>query len=382
MDLSNAIAAEAGSTDVNHSSSDDDGESEIPFEANESTEGYALFGNSAKLVEDMTTKVFDQRAVYEAFDIEWEHDLSDYEMLVEEADDPTGQEKLMLLHNLAKSTFGDRQSQLNEGYGMGWDTNQSPPKVYDNEEVDHVPYLDVFSDLPAFEKDTLDAGEIDQLESEGLDMKDYGFDRSVEGPQLPVLDGERVPILLENGDEVVKTLKMFDNIDWDEVTYCPKDGELQGTPSLGPSEGGDTEKAAESSSDDSDDEGDINLAANPEAVTQANVSDIKAQSTDIDSLRTIKTMLRVEKENENRSSAIERLEQRRSALQDGSDDEEADTEEADSDDDSDDGETVDSVEEVKNLFGLSDLEADAVQYRVENGKADSYREAAQQVSEL
>jgi len=378
MNLSNAIAAEeAGSTEAETTTTSDD---EIPFEANESTEGYALFADSASLVEAISVKIFGNDPVYSL--LEWGMDLEDYEEIVAE-NDLNGQQKLDLLHKLAKSTFGGRQSELNEGYGMGWNTDQSPPKVYDNDKVDHVPYLDVFSNLPAFDHETLDGGEIDGLENpeidgaEALDMDDFGFDRSIKGPQLPVINEERVPILFEEGNEVVTMLEMLDSINWDEVTYCPKDGELQGTPSLGPSE-------AEESTDKGEEEiseaeaNAVKLAANPETVKEYTVNDLKKAATHITNLRVIQTMLRVESDNDPRSSAMDRLKERRNALQGSDEDDEADAEEENEASDDEAEESVENVEESE----WTEADKNLMTTLVETGQAESLNDAKEQIRSL
>lgn len=359
MNLSNAIAAEEGSTDSSTTTTTED--TSIPHESNETAEGYALFANSASLVEAMSMKVFGNDPVYSH--IEWGDDLEDYQRITEETD-LNGQQKLDLLHKLTKATFGGRQSEMNEGYGMGWDTDETPPKVYDNDEVDHVPYLDVHSELPSFDHETLDAGEIEQLESEGLDMDDFGFDRSVEGPQLPKINGERVPILFEEGGEVTKMLKMLDSIDLEEVTYCPENGSLQGTPSLSGDDDEDTGKAAETTTD-------VNLAANPEAIKEFNVNEIRTEVTGITNLRAVQTMLRVESDSTSpRSSVIKRLKERRNAIQSSDeDDEEVATDGG-------------SEEEDDEEISLSDSEMNLASTLIEAGKADDLEDAAEQIRSL
>lgn len=381
MDLSNAIAAEeAGSTEAETTTTST--ESEIPFEANESSDGYALFGNSASLVEAISVEVYGNDPVYSL--LEWGMDLEDYEELVEE-NDLNGQQKLDLLHKLAKSTFGGRQSELNEGYGMGWDTNESPPKPYKNSEVDHVPYTDVFGDLPAFEHRTLEGGEIEQLESEGLDMDDFGFNRSITGPQLPCFDGEAFPILYEDGDEVVKMLKMLEAMNIEDATYCPKNGSLQGTPTLGPKDDNEeveTEDGDTSGIDGYDERMEADelrplLAENPTLIGKHRVDEVKATLQGITSSRTLKAMLQAEESQRNRS-LTDNLESRIGVVE-GDDEEEASEEEGVSDDEAVEGVEDASLEEVVAAFGLNDLEKQGVEYRVESGKADSYTEAAEQL---
>ena len=311
MDLSKAKAVEAGSNDDETTTTTQSGEV-TRFEANESADGYAAFGDSASIAKAISKTVLDNGEFYKTFDLEWGQDLEDYPDMVEEADDPSPQEKLALVHHLAKGSFGDRQSNLNSGYGMGWDSSKTPPKVYENKNKVH--YLRVNNDLPTFDTETLSGEEVAELENEGLDMENYGFDRSVIGPYLPKINGERVPILVENGDEVMKALEMLDSIDWDELTYCEEDGDLQGTPSLG---------SSESDSDDSDEV--FNLAENPERVNEVNVTHLRGQGpeefnvSNIDNRRTIQLLIRYESEGKTRKGAMERLKQRRSALK-GDDD--------------------------------------------------------------
>lgn len=379
IDLSGAIAAESGNN--TQSTTDDTSEDEIPFEANESTEGYALFGDSASLVEAISINIFGNDPVYSLID--WGMDLNDYEEIVKE-NNLNGQQKLDLLHKLAKSTFGGRQSELNEGYGMGWDTDQSPPKVYDNDKVNHVPYLDVFSHLPAFDHDTLDQGEIDQLENpdiegaEALDMDDFGFDRSIEGPQLPVINGERVPIIFQNGDEVKKMLEMLGSINFDEVTYCEKNGTLQGTPTLGPSEEEDTDKEAESSKSD----GDVDLASNPEQVSEATVNEVKKQATAISSRRTLQQILSKEKAGQNRDTAVERLEQRLRAVKGKTD--EDDEEDSSSASQAEVAESVESAEDEDDVEELSDADKNLMSALLQNqnNNINTREEAREEVMSL
>lgn len=347
-------------------------DTEIPFEANESTEGYALGKNGKSLCEAISTDIFGNASVYDEVDYDWnEHGLEDFPDF--DTDHLTGQQTLSLLWLLFTSTFGKRQRDLNEGYGMGWDTSgDGPPVVYDNDEVEHVPYLDVYSDLPAFDHYTLDAEEIEELESEGLDMNDFGFDGSVEGPQLPLINGERLPVLFNDGDEVERFINLVNTIGFDEVTYCPEGGELQGTPSLGP----DNDSVENMTDGDSDSNEEVyKLAYNPEQVTEVTVNDLKGQGpeehnvSNINSEQTLKTMLKVEKGNGNRSTAISRIESKLDTVQEDASQDEVE-------------EAVEDTElsDIQETYGFSDMEIDAVQFRVETGKAEDYQEAASQIA--
>lgn len=365
IDLRAAIEAES-ETNTEATTTEEPEESEIPHRPNEVTDGYALMSDVSAFVEDVSMELMGNDPVWGL--IEWEDGIEDYAEIVTE--DLSPMQKLDLIYKLLKSTFGEMQSELNEGYGMGWDTSgEGPPSVYDNEEVEHVPYLDVHSDLEAFASTTLDPGEVEQFEAEGFDMDDYGFDDSIEGPQLPVLQGERVPVVVKDNDEVVDLLKAINQIDFDELTHYPEGGPLQGTPTLNP-EGSNGDKGEGSTNEVDTDE--VSLASNPEAVKSFNVNDIRSRVTDIDSLRTINTMIRAEEESDNpRSSALDRLEERRSAIQS----DEADTENGNE-------ASQDEVEEsVENVEGnqLSEVQMSLANTMLENGEVSSYKEAKEEL---
>lgn len=368
IDLSAAIEAESKNTEAatTTDSPTDSEESEIPFERNESTEGYALFADSSSLVAAISTEVFDNDPVYSL--LEWGMTLEDYPDIIEE-NNLSDQQKLDVLHKLAKGTFGGRQSELNEGYGMGWNTDgEGPPTVYDNDKVDHVPYLDVYSELSAFDHDTLEGGEIAQLEEEGLDIDDFGFDDSIEGPQLPKVNGERVPILAEGNGEVMTFLEMMNSIDFEEVTYCLKDGELQGTPTLGPSEG----EAEESDTDKGGDSDEVSLAENPEAIGSFTVNEVKKEVTDISSRRTLRQLLNAEENGKDRS-VTKRIQQRIRAV---SGDDEVDSEESEETSEEDVSEAVEDVD----TEGLSDAQMNLASTLLETGEAENLQEAKEMVS--
>jgi len=382
MDLSKTLAAEQSTeTEANADSSggSDTSESEIPFEPNEGTEGYFLFSEGGSLCTGVTEDIYGYDRVTKH--LSWGDSLEDLEEAgsIEafcDGAELAKQQKLNLLWLLTKGTFGAIQGEKNEGYGMGWNSDHTPPSIYDNDAVDHVPYLDVYSDLPAFDHEALSDEEIEELEnpnmegSEGLDMDNYGsLDR---GPVLPRINGERLPIVVEDGDEVQEFLKAIDSIDFDEITYCPEDGDLQGTPSLGPSDETDEAADAEDNTASETDYADFNLAANPERVTEVRTKALRGDNgspeqlhvSNIDSLRTIQTMLRAEQEGPHRSSAIERIEQRRNALQSG--------EESEATESSDDSEESEWTEADKELMTTL----------IESGRAEDLDDAKQQIAAL
>jgi hypothetical protein len=371
MDLSKAKAFEAGSTEA-ETTTNDDSDEVTRFQSNESAEGYALFADSQSITEGISTTVLNNAPIYEVFDLEWGQDLEDYPDIVEGVD-ATKQQKLSLVHNLAKSTFGDRQSNLNSGYGMGWDTDKTPPKVYQNKNKVH--YLRVFMDLPSFDHEILDGGEVAELEAEGLDMDDFGFNRSVIGPCLPKINGERVPILVEDGDEVMETLEMLDSIDWDEVTYCEENGTLQGTPSLGPSESDSDKGGSDEGGNYGKTDEVFNLAENPERVNEVRVSDLKGQGpdefnvTNISNQRTLQLLIRHESEGNTRKGAMERLKERRDALknQHQSEDNE-DTEEKEA--------------EVEKESEFTEADVSMMNTLMESGQAEDLEEAKEMIRSL
>lgn len=375
FDLGAAIEAESGNNTEATTTSNDTSKSGIPYEMNEGTEGYYLFGNSSSLSDAASKKAFGNEGFYKVFDTEdvnenswFDVDLSDYKGLVEGANDPSKQEKLALIHALAKSNFGDIQGMKNSGYGMGWDTDgEGPPTIYDNEKVDHTPYFDVYPNFEAFEMETLSDGEIEMLESNGLDMDNYGPMESHEGPALPVINGERVPVIAETNDDVVKALELLNTIDFSEVTYCEKHGELQGTPTLGPSESTDSEKEEEGDSSDEVYPENIDLAEDPEAVSDLIIAEIEPKVEEIQNKRTLKTMLRAEEESKDRKGAKGAIEVQLESI-DGDNDSEA-TEDTEDSDDSDDIEWTEADISVMNTL-------------VETGRAEDREDAKEQLLSL
>lgn len=347
FDLSGSISAESSTETTT-----EDSEEITRFVPNEVIEGYILGGEWARVLEEIR-EIHD----FERPSVSWGDNLRDYEAKVEE-NDYNDQQKLQLLGMLFKGTLGAKQSEENEGYGPGWNNDENPPKPYDNE---NTHYADVFRHLPAWEWEGLDGGEREVFESEGIDPSELGFDRTNEGPKLPVINGERVPIAVTEGDELQKALKMINTIDFDNLTYCEENGTLQNEPTMGSD--GDTDKVPEKDTDDEV----FNLAENPERVGEVNVTDLRGQGPEelsvanIDSLRTITTVLRAEKEGKNRSSAVSRIGERRNALM-GNDEEE----------------TTESEDEDS----LSEAEKDLMNTLLETGRAENIEEAKEKIRSL
>lgn len=395
MDLSKAKAVESGSNDDETTTTTIENDDEVTrFVPNEAADGYATFADSASIAEGINEEVMGNDPLYKTFDLKWSQTLEDYPEVVQTADDPSEQDKLALLHNLAKGTFGGLQSDLNEGYGPGWDSDKTPPKPYENKESNKTSYLRINNDLPAFDTELLTDEEVSILEDEGMDMDNYGFDRSVTGPRLPRINGKQVPILVEDGDEVMETIEMLESINLDEVTYCPENGELQGTPTLGPSEDSDESdsgKVEEATTEESDedyaeaetDDPKANaafLAKNPEATNDFTANGVRSAKKHIDSEKTLQVMRRVEADGDTRSTALDAIKSRIKTVS-GDDEETEEESEVEADDDPVESEDEEmTVEKAAMLYDFSEIERDAVEYRVQNGA--SPEEAAKAVSEL
>jgi hypothetical protein len=324
------------------------------FEANEVGDLYIAGGDWRSPVGKITVEIAD----FERPSVAWEDDLSDFERKVE-GNNYNDQQKLYLLAALFKGTVGAMQSELNEGYGNGLDNDFDPPKPYDNDRKDH--YGDLGRGLEAIEWAGLTEAERTKFEEEGYDPSDFGFDREFDGPKIPVINGERLPIIVSEGDELQRACELIDMIDFDNLTYCVEDGDLQNEPTevLTVPEG-DTDETSVTVEveDDNEVSDDLDLAANPERINDVNVNDIKVGN--IDSLRTIQTMLRVESDSDNtRSTAMKKLKGRRKTLK--------------SDDDPEDDEDTDLEAETDEE--VSDSEMNLISALLDNDEADSFEEA-------
>jgi len=243
-----------------------------------------------------------------------------------------------------------------------------------NEVNDHTvsDYQEAFPDLPATSWSGLTDEEKADFEDDGIDIEELGFDDDFEGPKLLEINGERLPLGLEEGD-LEKAERILGQIPNDPSAYTEDGFRESSDPSVFGDSDNTVEVEDEQSTEDTSEYVEFSLAENPERVNEVKVKALRGNNhsperlhvSNIDSLRTIQTALRAETEAENtRNGAMKRLKGRRSALRsDGGDNEESDDEEP-------------SLEEVVKTFDLNDMEEDAVQFRVERGKNSGYLEAA------
>lgn len=307
--------------------------------------------------------------------------LEDVMPLLQKYDSAHPMQRLHLVATLLKSTAGKLQRDNSHPIGLN---DGKAPESHDEVQSD-VSYALFSNDLPTITWESLDGGERERLEELGLDPSMLGFDTTFGGPKILSINGERLPIVVEEGTEVEDALEILQQLPNEPSGYT-EDGFRD---SSDPSVFGDTDADTEKGGSGPDEV--FNLAANPERVTEVNVSDLRGQGPDefnvskITSLRTIQTMLRVESDSEkSRKGAMERLKQRRNALQNGDDGDDAEAEDESSNDEGSEaveGVDQDALDQVQATYGFTDFQMNAVQHRVKAGKNDSVEEAAMAVSE-
>jgi len=298
--------------------------------------------------------------------------LEDASRLLGEYSDAHPQQRLQMVASLAKSTAGKMQRDADHSIGL---VDGTVPESHDDDGLHNsvdFSYALYFNDLPSVQWEGLDGGERESLEEMGIDPSEVGFDTTYGGPKLLVVDGERLPIAVEKGNEVLEALEILQQVPDEPSHWTEEDGLVASShPEVFENDGGTDpeEVAGDDSEADSGDDEVFNLAANPERVTEVNVSDLRGQGpkelsvTNITNLRAIQTMLRVESDSENtRKGAMTRLKERRNALQN----------------DGGDGDEEPNVEEVIEAYGFEGMEADAVRFRVES-KGQSPEEAVEAV---
>jgi hypothetical protein len=359
---------------VNDSTSTDtttteDTEVSPDFESNEVAEIYISAGDWKATL----------GAMLEALDLETlkiysDDTLEDVSRLLGEYSEAHPQQKLHMVASLLKSTAG--KMQRDNDHAIGFSDGKAPEEHFE----ESVSYALYFADLPSITWDDLDGGERESLEEMGIDPSELGFDTTYGGPKILTINGQRLPIAVEEGNEVMEALELLQQIP-DEPSAWTEDGLRE---SSDPSVFGDadTDKVAEEDDEEVEevDTDEVNLAANPEAIKSFNVGEIRSGVTDITNLRAIQTMLRVESDSENpRSSAIQRLKERRNALRGDGDDDEADETDTEADEEASDDDSEDSVEAVE---GLSDSEMNLASTLIETGKADDLEDAAKQIRSL
>jgi hypothetical protein len=360
------FAVNDSSTDTETPADDAEAVRTPDFESNEVGDLYLSFGDwKATIGEIVEALDLDTLKIYS------DDTLEDASRLLGEYSEEHPMAKLHMVASLAKSTAGKMQRDNDHSIGL---SNGKAPEEHFEESCSYALHS---KDLPTITWEDLDGEEREGLEDMDIDPSTLGFDTTYGGPKLLSVKGNRLPIVVEEGDEIMKALEILQQLP-DEPSAWTEDGLRE---SSHPEVFADVEsdKVAEEQSNDNDDEV-FNLAENPERVSEVKVSDLRGDGpdefsvTNITSLRSINTMLRVEQENKNRSSAVSRLKERRNALQGSSDDDEEVGEEAEeqTEEETDDGEESEWTEADKNL--MSTL--------VSSGQAESLDDAKEQIRSL
>jgi hypothetical protein len=336
------------------------------YEANETGDIYISSGDWKAILGEML-----EALDLEALKIYSDDTLEDVSRLLGEYSEAHPQQKLHMVASLLKSTAGKAQRDNDHTIGL---VDGKIPEDHDDDGLSNsvdVSYALHHSDLPSINWDDLDGGERESLEEMGIDPSELGFDTNHGGPKLLVIDGQRLPIAVEEGNEVMEALELLQQLPNEPSAYT-EDGFRE---SSDPSVFGDvdTDKVAEeSSSDEDNDDEEVDYINNPDQIGEVGANTLrsgKGSVREIDSLRTIQTLLARESDGKARSTVMDALKERRNTLR--SDDDEDDTEAAGEEDDTDDEE-----------LDLSESEMDLASTLIEAGQAEDLEDAAQQIRSL
>jgi hypothetical protein len=371
--------------DAEPSNNDADNEDVPDFVSNETGDLY-LASVIYKRLQDAFLKQMD----LEELKVYSDDTLEDAPRLLGEHKDAHPQQKLHLVSVLFKSTAGKLQLENDHAIGLN---NSMIPSTHEEVQSDHS-YALWSSDLPTITTEALTDEEVSNCEELGIDLSKVSIHQdSAETPILSVW-GERLPIAVEEGTEVMDALKILQKCP-DEPSAYTEDGFRESSHPEVFNEvegeldeeiyGDDTE---EQSTDEDSTESkypDFDLASNPERVNEVSVNALRGHNgspkrlhvTNIDSERTIQLLLKHETEADNtRSSAVQRLKERRNALKGNDEEEPSESEAPEENDEGDDDDGTKSLDELAKLFDLSSIEKDAVQFRTDKkGDFDSYEEA-------
>ena len=273
----------------NDNNQSDDDVSEATFEPNELAELYIQAAEYAATLAEMR----------EANDIGWPSmesnpSMEQYPDLRSRHEDSHIAKRLTVLAVCAKGELGEEQNHVN----------------------DHTisDYKESYSELPETSWSGLTDEEAEALRAEGIDLEELGFDDDFEGPKLLEIDGERLPLGLEEGD-VEKAERIFGKLPTEPSAHTEDGFRESSDPTVFDAEADTAEDSTDKVADDDeeDEEPELDLAANPAAVTEANALYVRSAVTDISSERTLQEMRRVEQNNDQRSSVIGRIEERLNA---------------------------------------------------------------------
>lgn len=327
------------------------------FESNEVAEIYISAGDWKATLGAML-----EALDLEALKIYSDDTLEDVSRLLGEHKEAHPQQKLHMVASLLKSTAGKMQRDNDHTIGF---VNGEAPESHDDDGLSNsvdVSYALYHSDLPSVNWEDLDGGERESLEEMGIDPSELGFDTNHGGPKMLVIDGQRLPIAVEEGSEVMDSLELLQQLP-DEPSAWTEDGLRE---SSDPSVFGetDTDKVSGDSSSDGEE---VDYVNNPELIGEVGANVLRSGEgsvREIDSLRTIQTLLAKESDGKSRSTVMKALKERRSTLQESDED--------DNEEESDEEPAMD----------LSESEMNLASTLIDTGKADDLPDAAQQIRSL
>lgn len=280
-------------------------DAEPEFDANQVSDFYLAFGDTKRV----QTEIAEGTEGCQVINVNYfQNDLTDLPRLLGENAGAHPQAKGLLVTGLAKATFGSWQADHND-HGIGLNTDPDVPEPYESEPAEEkFYYADVHRGLPTIETEGLDGGEITEFEDHGIDTSGLGFSPD-EGPQLPVIDGERVPITFDSDEAVQAWVDHLSTLSDDPTDY-----------GVGVTE----------DSDDGGDEEDYDIEAVRADVdpifdpTEYTVNQLRQEVNDIDSPSNLKLALEMEEKTKDRKTAKERLQERLNAVtKDGDDGDDA-----------------------------------------------------------
>lgn len=332
--------------------SDDDQNDEPEYPANETSDLYLTVGVNGERVafEILKAEGFTKD---DKLKITSEDDLSDAVEYLNQYSDAHWSQKLHMVWTLAKYTIGELQAKQNH-FGIGLEGGYEP------EDPDYPSYAKQHSDLPAIKKESLTDGEVERLEEGDIDVSELDFADGEDRPRFPVVNGERLPLVPgEEGFEgLLQRMAEIPN----EPSHVPEEGEFV--------ESSDPDVLTNPEGDDSVTETPMyseEVQNLPMIPSEETALEVKRNATVYETVNEINLAIGDERSHNNRTSVIDRLEQRRRGIVGGdvneSDSDESATESNDSDDDGD--YTVEQIEEMLDVE-FNNVERDAFSFRVDD----------------
>jgi len=224
--LNETVSVESDTNNAGDSDAGDDAGDVTPdYEANETTDYYLAFGDTKAA----TDTIAEDSGITLPNVNTYENDLSDLPRLLGEHSEAHPQAKLWLAYALAKSSFGDRQASENpKMLGAGLDTSgdsEAYPKPLPNDpEAEQFRYADVYRSLPTIETEGLKPGEREKFAEMDVEPDTLGF-REEEGPHIPVIGGERLPIAAASDEDVQDAIDLLTELPDEPSTADPIEGD-------------------------------------------------------------------------------------------------------------------------------------------------------------